>query len=228
MADAESKFIGERMRHYRQERGLTLKELASRLNMHFTTVGRMENGKHNFTFEKLNAIAEALNVNFDWLTGDKYYDIGIIDVPIYNKIEANDDRHPRHYSREYARLPVIQRDGRNLDDCYAIATFNDISTDPFHYGFWYFAVDPNARNIVRGGLYAIYFAGEANETFATFDLGGPSITVWPSGQKEPLGARAFKILGQVFYQAREIRNDPDLDDDAWLLPDAPKAAPPKK
>lgn len=204
MADIDNQRIGERVRYYRKERGLTLKELANRLNVHFTTVGKMEYGKINFTYEKIAEIADVLKVNIGSLLSDRYADVSPSDIPVYPDLGIGADKHPKEFSREIARLPVLAEMDRDLDDCFALFVAEQGAMKQFRFGHWFLAIDPNAKQIEDGGLYAIKRAGSVKVSFVTFRLSVPSICCWPSGREEPLGSSQFDIIGQVFYQARTI------------------------
>jgi len=54
--------FGEQVRRYRKRAGLTLKQLASRVDKTEASVSRIENGKQNITLEDIARVAEALQV----------------------------------------------------------------------------------------------------------------------------------------------------------------------
>ena len=61
-AEAVQKLFGERMRHYRKQRGLTLRDLATRLQTTESSMSRIENGKQNLSMAYIATIADALAV----------------------------------------------------------------------------------------------------------------------------------------------------------------------
>lgn len=66
----DNKSIGRRITEAREESGLTRKELAERLNLAASTIGRYEHGEiDKVKMPVLNAIALELNVNPMWLIG---------------------------------------------------------------------------------------------------------------------------------------------------------------
>jgi transcriptional regulator with XRE-family HTH domain len=54
---------GLALRSVRMEQGLTLRELASRIGMPFSTLSKLENGKMAMTYDKLLRLAQGLNVD---------------------------------------------------------------------------------------------------------------------------------------------------------------------
>ncbi|MFF2909777.1 helix-turn-helix domain-containing protein [Paenibacillus sp. NPDC057934] len=61
MSDLKVK-IGERLRSFRTDKGLTQEELADRADVHFTYVGKLERGEVNFTIESIENIMNALEL----------------------------------------------------------------------------------------------------------------------------------------------------------------------
>jgi transcriptional regulator with XRE-family HTH domain len=51
------------IRHWRKHRGLTLEQLAARLDMTASHLSMLENGKRGYTQETLERVAEALNTD---------------------------------------------------------------------------------------------------------------------------------------------------------------------
>ena len=60
--------IGETLKRYRKETGLTQKELADRLNSSQNTISQYESGKRTPTVKKLLAISMLLGCSMDELT----------------------------------------------------------------------------------------------------------------------------------------------------------------
>jgi predicted transcriptional regulator/DNA-binding XRE family transcriptional regulator len=54
--------FGRRVRHIRNERGLTLRQLAARVGKHAPYLSQLENGKRNASLDFVNALARALGV----------------------------------------------------------------------------------------------------------------------------------------------------------------------
>ena len=57
-----AKFIGQRIRNYRTQRGLSQEKLAELSGCHPTYIGQVERGEKNATLESIEKIASALNV----------------------------------------------------------------------------------------------------------------------------------------------------------------------
>lgn len=62
--------LGESIRRFRLEQGLTQEDLADRADMdHFSTIGNIERGTANPTFLTLLRVADALEISLGKLTG---------------------------------------------------------------------------------------------------------------------------------------------------------------
>lgn len=62
--------IGERIRNFRKERGLSQEELAFRASLHSTYIGQLERGEKNATIESLVKICTALDITLAELFAD--------------------------------------------------------------------------------------------------------------------------------------------------------------
>ena len=62
-----NKKIGELIRSLRKERGISLRELAKKVDVSFVNISHIENGKVETSKETLRQIAEALNYDVDKL-----------------------------------------------------------------------------------------------------------------------------------------------------------------
>lgn len=56
---------GEKIRALREERGWSQRDLAERLDLHYTTVSEIERGRTQLTLERLNRVVEALGYRAD-------------------------------------------------------------------------------------------------------------------------------------------------------------------
>lgn len=65
----DDKLIGSRIREIRKERGMTLKELADRLDFSESMISRYEKGKVEIRTSTLRFIANLFDVSYDWLIG---------------------------------------------------------------------------------------------------------------------------------------------------------------
>lgn len=55
--------VGKKIRITRRNKKLTQEELASKVKMHVTTLGRIERGESNPPIQTINRIAQSLGVN---------------------------------------------------------------------------------------------------------------------------------------------------------------------
>lgn len=58
-----SKIIGQRIRNYRTQQGLSQERLAEMAGCHPTYIGQLERGEKNATLESIEKIASALNIS---------------------------------------------------------------------------------------------------------------------------------------------------------------------
>ena len=65
-----SPHVGTMIREARQARGITLRQLASQVGIHFTHLSKIENGKDQIGRKPLTRIAEELGVDPDLLLGE--------------------------------------------------------------------------------------------------------------------------------------------------------------
>jgi len=59
--------VGERIRAYRKNAGLTQEKLAEKADIHHTYVGQLERGEKNATLETIEKVAGALNLPLEVL-----------------------------------------------------------------------------------------------------------------------------------------------------------------
>lgn len=62
-----AKIIGQRVRNYRTEKGLSQERLAELAGCHPTYIGQIERGEKNATLESIEKIATAMNVSLSKL-----------------------------------------------------------------------------------------------------------------------------------------------------------------
>ena len=62
-----AKILGQRIRNYRTEKGLSQEKLAELSGCHHTYVGQLERGEKNATIESIEKIASALKVSLSSL-----------------------------------------------------------------------------------------------------------------------------------------------------------------
>ncbi len=61
--------LAERLKLLRESKGLSLRKLAEKVNIHFSTLGSYEQGRRNPDIETLKMLAEFYNVSVDYLLG---------------------------------------------------------------------------------------------------------------------------------------------------------------
>ncbi|KGR75843.1 helix-turn-helix domain-containing protein [Ureibacillus sinduriensis] len=90
--------IGERIRNFRKERGLSQEELAFRASLHSTYIGQLERGEKNATIESFVKICTAL------------------DISLAELFEDNPDR-PKVFSFELEKIISLLEDRSKKDQC---------------------------------------------------------------------------------------------------------------
>ncbi|MDR2734193.1 MAG: helix-turn-helix domain-containing protein [Spirochaetota bacterium] len=56
--------VGDNIKKYRKQLGISQEELAERAGLHRTYIGSVERGERNITLDSLQVIASALNIPF--------------------------------------------------------------------------------------------------------------------------------------------------------------------
>ncbi len=62
-----AKIVGQRIRNYRTQLGLSQERLAELSDYHPTYIGQLERGEKNATLESINRVATALNISLSKL-----------------------------------------------------------------------------------------------------------------------------------------------------------------
>jgi transcriptional regulator with XRE-family HTH domain len=62
-----NKKVGKRIKRARKDLKLTQEELAEKVNMHYTTISRIETGDSNPPVQTINKIAKALKISLSEL-----------------------------------------------------------------------------------------------------------------------------------------------------------------
>ena len=95
--------IGERIREFRKQAGLTQKELGERMGVSNVNIGQYERGLRNPRLPQLKKIADALNIPFDLLVSDKVDEL--VDasrkmnaLDIFTQTEFEEKLEHRHYN----------------------------------------------------------------------------------------------------------------------------------
>lgn len=85
--------VGDNIRKLRKEKGLTQKELAEKLNTHYTNINRIENHKYIPSLNTLMQVADLFDVTLDYLaTGkeDELQEVRIEDKKLAEKFKLID------------------------------------------------------------------------------------------------------------------------------------------
>lgn len=98
------KIVGERIRFYRKERGLSQEELAFRASLHNTYIGQLERGEKNATIESLAKVCAAL------------------DITLAELINNDETNQPKVLSFELEQIVGLLK-GRSRKDQRAVLTF---------------------------------------------------------------------------------------------------------
>ncbi|RUL47224.1 helix-turn-helix domain-containing protein [Lysinibacillus antri] len=90
--------VGERIRNFRKERGLSQEELAHQASLHNTYIGQLERGEKNATIESLYKITNALGITLEELfhntqTGPKANSLEITQIISLLENKSKKDQH---------------------------------------------------------------------------------------------------------------------------------------
>ena len=86
-----AKTIGQRVRNYRINKGLSQEKLAELSGCHPTYIGQVERGEKNATLESIEKIASAMNISLAQL----FEKIGVSLAQLFEKIgESSTDSYP--------------------------------------------------------------------------------------------------------------------------------------
>lgn len=103
------KIIGERIRNFRKEKGLSQEELADIANLHTTYIGQLERGEKNATLESIEKVANALEISLE---------------DLFRSIRPNPD------SQEYTLSQIITRlQTRSIEDQKIVLNLLDLLLD---------------------------------------------------------------------------------------------------
>ena len=99
--------LGNRIKNLREENGLTQEELAKKLSVSKSAISYYENGKRIPTVDNFHKLARILNVSFDYLVGNDYFEVAEEDDNSYGMYMAREEmdfinevrRHPRLHEK---------------------------------------------------------------------------------------------------------------------------------
>ena len=201
MSENRDAKIGARVRALRKAAGLSMKDLAERLDgVHFTTIGKLETGKMKFSGDWIQSMAEALQTTAGALVNDRFSPDAVRMTPLYNGCHMGYEKEAFSDAIASAHVPVLAAGNR----CFSVMVPDTEPNPNFSFGHWYMTIDPDQRHMVDGGLYAIRLNDTQAVSFVAFSVASASIIAWPSGVTESFGERAFQVIGQVVYQSRAI------------------------
>jgi transcriptional regulator with XRE-family HTH domain len=69
-----------RLRKLRTKKGLSLRDLEKKVNIHFTTLGKTETGERELTLEQAIKLADYFNVTLDYLVYRLDYDLSAKEI----------------------------------------------------------------------------------------------------------------------------------------------------
>ncbi len=99
--------VAARLRQWRQRRGLTTIQLADRLDVHQSTISRLENGKRRLDAEMLVELCRALNITPSMLFEEKNEEDAAFELAQY--LSSDEKREVRNFI-----LFKLSQNGREL------------------------------------------------------------------------------------------------------------------
>lgn len=94
-----AKIVGQRIRNYRIQKGLSQEKLAELSGCHPTYIGQIERGEKNATLESIEKISFALNVSLSKLfekLGEKYDGSRNIPLECYEFLSSKNKKEQEH------------------------------------------------------------------------------------------------------------------------------------
>lgn len=118
---------GELIRRLRQERGLTLRELAGRLNLSHTYLSRIERGEQDPSLDTLASIADALGVSLRDLILDREVQEpkAAISIPVLGIVDGGGTHSSSAEVEEYLVVPASAVSDSGSDSFFALRVKGD-------------------------------------------------------------------------------------------------------
>lgn len=190
--------MSNNIRELRLAKGLSMRELAERMNSHFTTIAKIERSQRKLTYDWARKFAEALEVSPDEIGGG---DWGIPPrqvraIPVIGMVAAGNWQEAVQSADDFIMAPArgsatfgltLEGDSMNL-----IAQSGSVVL-----------VDPDERELSDGAYYVIMNQdGETTfKQFRTDPLRLEPCSNNPVHKSIPLGHEPFQVVGRVtgFY-----------------------------
>lgn len=199
--------LGERLRQFRKERKWSLEDLALRATIHLdrpihhTTIGKIERSERKPSGEILVALAEALHISVNKLTGkyDGKYLLNEYQVPI---IEFLDIEHwPEAINSPLGHIFSIDFSGQ----AFAVKVEDEVLNGIVQGDNTHVVIAPSETELLDGRIYAI--VGEGKPSLQRFRHSPPSfeqLSSISSGKIVPLGQIPFKVIGRAIWIAADL------------------------
>ena len=203
--------FGKRLREVRGERGLTLKDVANKLNLSESTIQRYEAGVFTAPHPTMMLLAKELGVNPVWLIGypdaDKYLpkiaDSNVVQVPLLERIETRRAFIVQENIIGYEYAPASV----NVDFCLVVDSDNMINARIFKGDI----ICARQQGRVKDGEVAVVFVEDSGvRLYRVYYLAN---TIILRSENPTYAERIFKgadrskveILGKVVYLRTEVR-----------------------
>jgi transcriptional regulator with XRE-family HTH domain len=194
---------GRRLRQLREAKGLSMRDLADRLadGTHFTTIGKIETGKVRLTADRIEQLANALEVTFAEIANPNYAISQMRPVPVVK---------PGTWMRtgEVDKAPKIGWVISPKGGPKSVAFFNlEYMPGLERQVDGYSVVDTDDKELVEGCVYMLDTARGDSLEILVFrsnpprfnNLVGPSInTVFAVGE------RPFTTVGRIIFEGKNL------------------------
>lgn len=182
------------LRQLRTERGLTIRDVAERMGIHFTTVARIERSERRLTYDWAEKFASALGVEITDLHDNPFSQrvAEVRQVPIIGQVQAGSWREAIEDPEDTMTAPV---DGPNTFGLRVVGNSMDTIAGPGAIVL----VDPD-RLSLRDGRYYVIMNDSGETTFKQFRADPARLEPLssdPSHQTIDLGRTSFTVVGQV-------------------------------
>ena len=190
--------MSNNIRELRVAKGLSMRELADRMNTHFTTVAKIERSQRRLTYDWVRKFADALEVSPEEIGGGDWGTLPaqVRAIPVIGMVVAGHWQEAVQSADDFIMAPSR---GAKTFGLVVEGTSMDKIAQPGSVVL----VDPDARDL-RDGAYYVIMNEDGETTFKQLrsdPLRLEPCSTDPRHKPIPLGQSPFQVVGRVtgFY-----------------------------